>query len=266
MFDGHGPPCHKIQGELYHQISAIAPEDDHVPLYSQSYICNILDALDCHHHNNPDTSLCTMMLLQNVMIVHNPFMAVYEQAKELSLTTTLPSYCLHLDFLHATDHQRYSLPHANYELAAIIPGNVDTCIACHDIIIRPKGSPLICISECHPAYIPLHFPLLAPTGQLGWNTDMHYLRQPYASRASTHTHLTLRNFLQFHLHCHPPSIESNHYFCSGFLLWEYIVEMWLAVEHCQLHWIHDHQADLCAELYTGLIDALQEGLDASAVG
>ena len=45
MFDGCSPPCYKIQGELYHQISAIAPDDGHTPLYSQLYICDNLDAL-----------------------------------------------------------------------------------------------------------------------------------------------------------------------------------------------------------------------------
>ena len=265
MFDGRGPPCYKIQGELYHQISAIAPDDGRAPLYSQLYICDNSDALHRRHHNNPDTSFRTMMLLQTVMMEHNPFVAVYEQAKELCLTATLPAYRLCLDFLRATDHRRYNLPHANYELVAIIPGDVDACIACREIIVQPKGGPLIRISECHPAYTPLHFLLLAPTGQLGWNTEMRYLPQPN-SRGSTHTHLTLRNYLQFRLHCRPASVESDHYFRSGFLLQEYIVETWLAAEHCHLRWIRDHQADLRAELYTGLIDALNEGLHASAVG
>ena len=42
--------------------------------------------------------------------------------------------------------------------------------------------------------------------------------------------------------------------------------MWLAVEHTRLRWIHDHQSNLHAKLYTGIIDALQEGLQPAAIG
>ena len=62
------------------------------------------------------------------------------------------------------------------------------------------------------------------------------------------------------------SIESDHYFRSSFLFQEYIVEMWLAAEHSRLHWIHDHQANLHADLYTSVVDALHEGLHPSTIG
>ena len=42
--------------------------------------------------------------------------------------------------------------------------------------------------------------------------------------------------------------------------------MWLAAEHSRLRWIRDHQADLRADLYTGVIDALHEGLHPSSIG
>ena len=72
--------------------------------------------------------------------------------------------------------------------------------------------------------------------------------------------------LQFRLHIRNPSLESDHYFHSKALLQEYIMEMWLATEHSWLRWIRDHQASLRADLYTGVIDALHEGLHPSAIG
>ena len=123
------------------------------------------------------------------------------------------------------------------------------------------------MSKCHPAYIPLHFPLLAPTGQMGWNPDMQYVCQRHSSTSSSaRNHVSLCDFLQFHLHTRSMSWESNHYFRSGFLLQEYIVEMWLAAEHARLRWLHNHQATLCTELYARVIDALHEGLHPSSVG
>jgi hypothetical protein len=62
----------------------------------------------------------------------------------------------------------------HHELAAIIPGEVDTCVDLRSIIVHEKGEPLICIMEIHHSYIALHFPLLAPTGQSGWHKELCY--------------------------------------------------------------------------------------------
>lgn len=34
VLDGHGPPCYKIQDELFHQIGPLLPENPQAPLYS----------------------------------------------------------------------------------------------------------------------------------------------------------------------------------------------------------------------------------------
>ena len=122
------------------------------------------------------------------------------------------------------------------------------------------------MTECHPSYVALHFPLLTPTGQKSWNPDMTYrLLHPSQTSGNQRTRLTLCDYLKFRLHIRPNSVESDHYFRSSFLFQEYIVEMWLAAEHSRLRWIRDHQADLRADLYTGVIDALHEGLHPSAI-
>ncbi len=267
VLDGHGPPCYKIQGELYHQLGPVLPEDNHRPLYSQLYIFDNAQALGERERNNPLTKHATMSLLQNMLQEHDPFVCVYEQAYRLTQTTLLPTYRLCLDFVRATDRRTYNMPQAEHELAAIIPGDVGACINSRQVIVRPKGGPLLHINECHPGYIPLHFPLLCPTGQAGWNTDM---RQKAISNADGSTtpqrRLTFCNFLQFRLHPRPSSVESDHYFRAAGLLQEYIVEMWVAAGHSRLRWIRDHQKDLRAELYTGVLDALEEGLQPSAIG
>ena len=267
VFDGRGPPCYKIQGELYHRLGPVAPEDGWSPAYSQLYIWDNAEALEYRRNNNPDNNPDTMRLLQDMFLRCNPFVSVYQQAREIMQNAHVPAYSLRLDFLRACDERRYNTPRAQNELAAIIPGDVDSCINSRQIIIRSKGGPLIRMTECHPAYVALHFPLLAPSGQLSWDPSMRYsLRHRSRRSQGKRNRLTLCNYLQFRLHIRPVSFKSDHYFRSGFLLQEYIVEMWLAAEHSRLRWIRDHQADLRADLYTGVIDALHEGLQPSAIG
>lgn len=267
VLDGRGPPCYKIQGDLYHRLGPLLPDEDNTPSYSQLYIWDNAEALDLRHQRNPDTNRETMASLQEMMHRRNPFVSVYQRAFDIMQSSPMPSYSMRLDFLRATDQRRYNTPRARNELAAIIPGDVDTCINSRQIIVRPKGGPLIRMTECHPSYVALHFPLLAPTGQKSWHPDMKYRHlHPSRSNGNRRNRLTLCDYLQFRLHIRHPSVESDHYFRSSFLFQEYIVEMWLAAEHSRLRWIRDHQADLRADLYTGVIDALHEGLHPSAIG
>ncbi|KAH9042406.1 hypothetical protein EDB84DRAFT_1576635 [Lactarius hengduanensis] len=99
MFNGRGPPSYKIQGEVFHQIGPLSPEENQAPLYSQLYIYNPADALERRNDNNRVTRPATMSLLQDVILSYHPFIEVYKQAQELLTSTDLPEYYLKLDFL-----------------------------------------------------------------------------------------------------------------------------------------------------------------------
>lgn len=269
VLDGRGPPCYKIQGELFHRIGAIHPDDGRSPIYSQLYVYDPQEALGYRNANNSDTLPTTMEDLQNIILGCNPFVALYDQASALtrSVSGSLPEYRLRLDFLRATDRHRYNLPSSQYELAAIIPGDVDSCVNSRDIIVRAKGGALLRMTEIHPFYIALHFPLLAPTGQAGWSPLLRYTFLPSKSRKSgAHEFLSFCDFLKHRLHIRPEEFESDHYFRAGFLLQEFIVDMWAAAEHSRLEWIRNNQKSIRAELYSGLMDALREGLEPSSIG
>jgi hypothetical protein len=104
----------------------------------------------------------------------NPFVTVYAQADALMCSNPMPDYRSRLDFLEASDRRRYNLPTTHSELAAIIPGDIENCIGSRNVIIHERGGPLLRISEIHPSYVALHFPLLAPTGQSGWRRELRY--------------------------------------------------------------------------------------------
>ena len=265
VFDGRGPPTFKIQGELYHQIGPLEPDSSSTPLYSQLYILDPDDALQRRMGNNRCTAVETMTLLQQIILDCNPFVRVYCQAKDLADKSMLPNYYLKLDLLRASDQRRYNRPSGCTELAAIIPGDVDSFINSRQIVIRRRGGALMRITEVHPAYVPLHFPLLAPTGQMGWHPEMQYTFLD-SHKKRTRKKLTFCDFLKHRLHVRPTEIESDHYFKAGLLYQEYLVDMWAAAEHARLDWIRTHQTNLRAELYSGLVDALREGLDPNSIG
>ena len=74
--------------------------------------------------------------------------------------------------LHADqnqDLQRYNLPIANDDVAAIIPGDESEEHSDHrDIVLRLKGGCLEKISHIYPSYSTLHYVMLFPNGEDGW--------------------------------------------------------------------------------------------------
>ena len=124
-----------------------------------------------------------------------------------------------------------------------------------------------CCASQHPCYVPLHFPLLVPTGQSSWHKDLCYMfTAAWPCGNLKQEFLMYCNFLKHHLHIHPVNIESNHYFWAGFLFQEYIVDSWATSEHSHLEWFWHNQHIIQANLYCSIVDALCEGLDLSSVG
>jgi hypothetical protein len=258
-YDGRGPPLYKIQGEIHHQIGPILPNEGEPPCYSQMYVYDHNEALQFRSQRNPLRDVDTMHTLQSLLERQHPFVDVYEQAYRLTETTLISEYRIQLDFRKGSDRRRYNLPTAANELALLIPGDEDACANSQDIILRPRGGPLTRITECHPAFLTLHFPLLFPTGQLGWHSHIPYTHRQQGS-------VTFCDFAKFRVHPRPAAIETCHFFLVAHLFQELLVHLWAAAEHCRLTWVRLHQADLRAELYKGVVDALQEGVDVSSIG
>jgi hypothetical protein len=55
-------------------------------------------------------------------------------------------------------------------------------------------------------------------------------------------------------------------FQAALLFHELLVHIWAAAENSRLSWIRDHQRDLRADLYCGVVDALHEGVDLASIG
>jgi hypothetical protein len=202
-----------------------------------------------------------------LMLHCNSFIDTYVQADELMCSTSIPKYHLKLDFLLASDWHHYNLPSSQHKLAAIIPGDVDSCVNLREVILHTRGGALMQITELHFAYIALQFPLLAPTGQHSWDNSMHYSFLPSQKvGVQTRQFVTFDEFLKYHLHIRPLNVESNLYYLAGWLFQEFVVDMWAAVKHSHLEWIWYNQGGICTELYCSLIDTLCEGLHLSSIG
>jgi hypothetical protein len=251
--NGQGPYVYRIHGALYHRIGSLLPPDGQDPVYAQLYLHDGNDALQRRMNNHNDLDRDVMRMLQDMLYQSNHFVGVYKQAYEVF--NTMPAVqdrIVHLHLDPQTDGRRYNLPTAD-EVAVIVPGDGSKPTSGRDIILREHTGALMRISECHPAYCPLHYVLMFPFGELGWHYHIPVNRPEGARRSK----LTMREYYTYRLFTRTGEVDTI--FRMGKLFQQFVVDAWAATEQDRLRYLHFNQTKLHTELYWGLRDATTGG-------
>ncbi|KJA13929.1 hypothetical protein HYPSUDRAFT_112539, partial [Hypholoma sublateritium FD-334 SS-4] len=156
-----GPPVFRIFGELHHRSGALDTERSGVPRYAQLYLYEPRAALEACAFNNASLDRNIMQDLQTMLEQHHSYVPIYRHAYEI-LQGYDPSNdaVVRLRLTPGLDRRRFNLPTAD-EVAMILPGT-HTTLEPRDIVLRLRSGPLYRISDLHPAYVPLQYPLLFP--------------------------------------------------------------------------------------------------------
>lgn len=172
------------------------------------------------------------------------------------------------------DRRRYNLPTAN-EVAVILPGT--SANEPRDIILRCRDGRLQRISDLHPAYIPLQYPLLFPRGENGWYPEM-CLIMPEGRPGQRHgghriednggesgsdegaaatqrgsRRLTLSRYVAYRIQTRPN--ESSALLRGGRLYTRFIVDMFASIDQQRLRYLEQQQPLFRAARFNNLEDA-----------
>ena len=138
--------------------------------YAQLYIYEPRAALDVRMQQNVGLNHEIMRALQAMLSEHHQYVPLYHHTFEI-LRNYNPANDVEvrLRLTPGLDRQRYKLPMAD-EVAVILLGNHST--EPRNIVLQLRCGPLHHISDLHPAYAPLQYPLLFPRGENGWYPEM----------------------------------------------------------------------------------------------
>ena len=262
LSDQPGVTSFNIHGELYHLQGPLQTAEDSVPQYAQLFFFDPVYAAEARSRQNPQ--LCLRLLQQLTDMLHevSPYVQLYRTAKErLDIEVAAgqnahvvlsPRMELYLE--KTADRRRENLPTSN-EVAVIIPDEYGES-GFRDIVLtlwNPSAgeSPFTSINSSHGAYMPLHYVLLFPGGDAGWNWAMR-LQDPHGVRKKLRVHQ--RAFYRFRLHTR--ANEFSTLFYSERLFQQYVVDAWAACDQNTLNWIRHHQSNIQSDLYNGLADSL----------
>ncbi|KAK9056489.1 hypothetical protein SSX86_023850 [Deinandra increscens subsp. villosa] len=153
------------------------------------------------------------------------------------------------------DGRTYNLPTSS-EIAALIIGDIGDSNENRDIIVQTQSGSLQRISELHPSYLPLQYPLLFPYGEDGYRVDIPHRDLPCSSNSKRST-CTMREFFSYRIQdrVNTFSLILN----ARRLLQQFLVDAYTMIETERLYFIRANQTVLRCESYEKLIEAQNQG-------
>ena len=139
-------------------------------------------------------------------------------------------------------------------MAVLMPGDGSDIVENRDILLNTSNGKVLHMNELHPSYDPLQYVLLFPTGDFGYHPNIDY-------RIASSSKISCREYYAYKLMVRKNDDtihRSKRLFC------QYIVDMYAKQEHFRLTWVRLHQKDLRADLYQGIVDAVNSDNDISA--
>ena len=195
--------------------------------------------------------------LSEIIHLENPFVGMYKTAYQAmkdnpELSVIIPAN-MRLVYRNGTDPNTYNLPVSD-EVSMLIDMSA-TSYQSADIIRTLQSSQKQIISCTHPAFLPLRYVLLFPSGDSGWHPRLKLTDDGRLSQCSSY---------RYRLYLRPNS--TDHLFRSQRLFQEFLVTAWAETEQNQLGYIRNNQSKFRIDLLHGVQDALVSDADMSEVG
>ncbi|XP_022014342.1 uncharacterized protein LOC110913832 [Helianthus annuus] len=271
---GNGPFCYRISGENYHSIGSLLPENGNKPKFCQLYIYDTENEVSNRdsifsRSKESDTSSSASVdrhLIQHIKSVldsDNVLVKVYRMVRDCFHDDPQLTLKVRLIGRRDKDGRMYNLPTCG-EVAALIVGDVENAFENRDIVVETKSGTLQRISELHPSYLALQYPILFPYGDDGYRVDIPH-RGVVDVTNKKRPNCTMREFFSYRIQdrVNQFSLILN----SRRLFQQFLVDAYTMIESERLNYIRFQQKNLRSDTYESLRKLRNNGQqDISNVG
>lgn len=186
--------------------------------------------------------------LRRMLDEHNPLTQSFRNAKDMFDSTYCPNLKIRLIGRRDYDGRTYNLPTAS-EVAALIVGDITGNSDKRDMVVQTRGGILKPISELHPSYLPIQYPLLFLSGEDGYRVDIPFERSNNSS-STARSRVIIRQFFAYRIQ--DRINEGATILSSRKLFQQFLVDAYTMVESERLSYIREHQKKLRSEKYNKL--------------
>ncbi|XP_057248444.1 uncharacterized protein LOC125495260 [Beta vulgaris subsp. vulgaris] len=258
---GRGPYTYKIGGQNHHLIGSLLPNDGARPKFSQLYIYdteeevqNRMSAASSKDPNKFEDRVVAQ--LKDMIDQHNPLAKSFRMARDRFESNNGEDLKLRLIGRRDSDGRTYNLPTTS-EVAALIVGDIDTADK-RDVVVQRKNGRLRQISELHPSYLPLQYPLIFPYGEDGYRVDvMHRDKTASSSSTNKRERLTMREWFAYRMQ--DREHEADTLLLCRRLYQQFLVDGYTMIEAERLSFLKNNQQSLRSDNVKNLRGAVERG-------
>ena len=165
-----GPSNERIGGSVHHMAGPLHPRNGEPPRFAQLYVYDNDNELQNRLQAFPNGAQCLdadlLQQLQTMLHRENHFVRTFRAAASAPMADG--KIVFHCD--SGLDQRRYNVP-TSAEVAGVLPEDADEHV--RDIVVHYHDERRCWrISDCYPAYMPLHFVLLFPYGEHRWTLNI----------------------------------------------------------------------------------------------
>ena len=262
-----GPFAFRLHGQTHHRIGSLLPPEGNAPQYLQMYIVDteneIANRKKAFSKGTSSVEIDDSLIADLIKMLdeNNHLAKTFRHARDRLLSGDAVEFSLTLVNQKHRGRQ-YDLPTAG-EIGGLIIGDFNSQMAGKDIVLEYKSAKLQRISDLHPLFMSLQYPLLFPYGEYGYDEKIPY--DVSVNSKIKREYMTMREYYAHQIQTRPS--EGMTIIKSGRLLHQYIFDTYTATEQERLRFIRLNQKKLRAELYTNVCDALDSGdTDAAHIG
>ncbi|XP_022031476.1 uncharacterized protein LOC110932451 [Helianthus annuus] len=158
------------------------------------------------------------------------------------------NFKLRLIYKRDLDGRTYNLPSTS-EVAALIVGDLERIIDHRDIVVESHTDGLQRISELHPSYLALQYPILFPNGDDGYRIDIPH-RDGVRTLKKIRPKCTMREFFAYRIQDRSTSFSLI--LNARRLFQQFLVDAYTMIESERLNYIRFQQKHLRSETYENL--------------
>ncbi|XP_042753167.2 uncharacterized protein LOC111906337 [Lactuca sativa] len=256
---GNAPYIFKLSGQNYHSIGSLLPTPGSRPKFCQLYIYDTENEISNRSttfggptSNSTLTStsydLQIIEFLKVMLDLNNALVKSYRMVRDTFHENPCANLKLRLIRKREQDGRTYNLPTSS-EVAALVVGDFCDSIEKRDIVVQTSSGFLQRISELHPYYLALQYPLLFPYGDDGYRADILH-RGITSSSNSKRPTCTMREFFSYRIQDRDQSFSLI--LNAKRLFQQLLVDGYTMIESERLCFIRNQQKILRCESYENL--------------
>ncbi|GJY51737.1 hypothetical protein Tco_0442584 [Tanacetum coccineum] len=256
---GCGPFCYRIHVENYHRLGSLLPQTGKTPMFAQLYIfdtnneitnrINAVSKESCTTSKDKilDRELATE--IRDMLDSINPLVKEFRMAGERIKSSNDQRLKLRLIGTRNRDGRQYNLPTAS-EVAALIVGDFDSTKHKRDIILLQQDGDLKRISELHPSYLAMQYPLFFPYAEDGYRTDIFHDGVTNYDEKNKGTRVTMKEWFSYRVQ--ERENEFSMMLNGRRLFQQFLVDGYTMIEAERMSFNRKQQKELRSETYSKL--------------